>query len=598
VTRVTISPPSTAAARPTLAAPPVVASPTALSVSAIAVAATVSAAIVVALGLASPEPPPAIPRTILACWVSVPYVVAGLISWRRRPDSRLGILMLTAGFVTSANFLVWANNDLLYTLGIATQFLPPVLLLHLFLAFPSGRLTTTGSRRLVGAAYIMVALTIPDVLLGLAAPRNRFGILYAPGFAERLQKVQLLGIATLLVAGTVILIHRRRAAGRPPRRALDVLVEAFSLSLVMIATLLVVGFLELTTIQEPIRLATFAVVGAAPLVFLAGLLQARLQRTSVEGLVAELGERPRPAELQAAVARALRDPSATLAYWVPEFRSWADIDGHQVDLAAPPGRTATVVRHDHTTVAVVLHDATLDDEPELLAAVSAVVGVTVENARLHVELRARVEELRGSRSRILAAEQRARRRLERDLHDGAQQRMVALSLQLGELSRQFDGDAELAARIQTARDTVQESLSELRDLAKGIYPATLTDHGLSVALETLATQATVPVRIVDSLAARPPPAVELAAFYVVSESLTNVMKHARASTVEVRLRTDRALLVVEVSDDGIGGAASDRGSGLRGLADRVEGMGGRIRVRSPAGTGTGTTVRAELPCTP
>jgi signal transduction histidine kinase len=220
--------------------------------------------------------------------------------------------------------------------------------------------------------------------------------------------------------------------------------------------------------------------------------------------------------------------------------------------------------------------------------------MTIENAQLQVELRARLEELRGSRARILQAEQSERRRLERDLHDGAQQRLIALSLELGELGDRLDGDVELRTRIDTVREEVTASLAELRDLARGIHPAAVSDHGLAVALESVATRAGIPVQLIGATPDRLPEPVELAAFYIVCEALANVARHAAASSAVVELHRNAGLLTVEVRDDGIGGASADIGSGLRGLADRVEALGGRLQVWSPVGQGT--RLRAEIPC--
>jgi signal transduction histidine kinase len=243
---------------------------------------------------------------------------------------------------------------------------------------------------------------------------------------------------------------------------------------------------------------------------------------------------------------------------------------------------------------MLLHDSALDDEPRLLSAVVSAIGMTIENAQLQVELRARLEELRGSRARILQAEQSERRRLERDLHDGAQQRLIALSLELGELGDRLDGDVELRTRIDTVREEVTASLAELRDLARGIHPAAVSDHGLAVALESVATRAGIPVQLIGATPDRLPEPVELAAFYIVCEALANVARHAAASSAVVELHRNAGLLTVEVRDDGIGGASADIGSGLRGLADRVEALGGRLQVWSPVGQGT--RLRAEIPC--
>ena len=245
-------------------------------------------------------------------------------------------------------------------------------------------------------------------------------------------------------------------------------------------------------------------------------------------------------------------------------------------------------------MAALLHDASLREEPELLDAVTAAVGIALENARLQSELLARLEELRGSRARILEAAQSERRRLERDLHDGAQRRLVALSLELGLLGERLDSDPETSRALEQARDELVESLHELRELARGIHPAVVAGHGLEVALESLVARAPVPVRLTVDLDGRLPERIEMTAYYLVSEGLANVAKYARAAGAKVDITRRNGELVVEVVDDGVGGANTDGGSGIRGLADRVEALGGRLRVWSPGGGGT--RVRAEIPC--
>jgi signal transduction histidine kinase len=205
-----------------------------------------------------------------------------------------------------------------------------------------------------------------------------------------------------------------------------------------------------------------------------------------------------------------------------------------------------------------------------------------------------VEELRGSRARVVEAGRRERQRLERDLHDGAQQRLVALSLNLGILQTRLDGDSEAGALLAAARTEIAVSLAELRDLARGLHPAVVSDHGLAVAVESLVARAPVPVRLIIDLDGRVGEDVEVAAYYVVCESLANIGKHARATAASVELDRQDGRIVVEVVDDGVGGADTERGTGLRGLADRVEALGGRLRVWTPHGGGT--RVRAEMPC--
>jgi signal transduction histidine kinase len=267
-----------------------------------------------------------------------------------------------------------------------------------------------------------------------------------------------------------------------------------------------------------------------------------------------------------------------------------------VDLPAPDsGRATTLIDREGTSDAALIHDRSLADEPQLLDAVSAAAAIGLENGRLHAELRARLDELRGSRRRVIEAGEQERERLERDLHDGAQQRLIALSLELGLLEARLDGDQETKAGLGQARREIALSLEELRAIARGIHPAVVSGHGLAVALESLAARATVPVRLTVELDDRMPERLEVAAYYVVSESLANVAKHAHASSATVEIAgANGQVVVVEVVDDGVGGADTERGSGLRGLADRVEALGGRLRVWTPHGGGT--RVRAEMPC--
>ena len=552
------------------------------------------AALLILLALNGQDVDGPVLTAVLVCWLTIPYIAAGLVAWKRRPESRLGRLMVIVGFLTAVNFLVWSSNPALFSIGNALQFLPPALYLHLFLAFPRGNLPSRGDRWLAGAAYGAIGLTLLRMIFGEGDSRNLLAWVDEPEVVAALRTMQRVTVSVLLVLGAVRLIIRRRHEGKPLRPAIAYLEDTFPLVLFMLAWLYVVQVLGWEEWLPPTRWATFAIVGVTPIVFLIALLQARLSRASAAELLVELGVNPGPMELEAAVASALRDPSAKLAYWLPEFGSYADVDGQQVEVEEVPGRAATPIVRDGVPVAVLLHDAALSDEPRLLGPVAAATAMTIQNAQLQVELRARLEELRGSRIRIFEAEQLERRRLERDLHDGAQQRLIALSMRLGELRDQLEGDTILVARIDAARQEVTASLAELRDLAHGIHPASVTDHGLAVALESVTTRATVPVDLIGITQDRLPQAVELAAFFIVCEALANTSKHARASSAVVQLDRESTNLIVEVRDDGIGGASLDAGTGLRGLADRVEALGGRLRVWSPVGQGT--RIRAEIPC--
>jgi signal transduction histidine kinase len=372
------------------------------------------------------------------------------------------------------------------------------------------------------------------------------------------------------------------------------MVDSFAVGLLMIAVLFVTGALEGPAF-EPIRRVTFVVIGIAPVAFLIGLLSARLARSAVADLFVELGAGAASDDLRDVLARSLRDPSLALAYWLPEFESWADASGDSMKLPVQDDRRAmTLVERDGTPLAFLLHDGSLRDEPELLDAVSAAAGIALENGRLHAELKARLVELRGSRVRLIEAGSKERKRLERNLHDGAQQRLVALMLELRLVEKRLGGDAKASGALRHARSEIAMSLVELRDVAHGIHPAVVTAHGLGVALESLVARASVPVRMTVDIDERPPEALEVAAYYLVCESLANIGKHAHASSATIEVARNNGQLVIEVADDGSGGADSERGSGLRGIADRVEALDGRLRVWTRHGHGT--RVRAEIPC--
>jgi signal transduction histidine kinase len=533
-------------------------------------------------------------RAAMVDWIIVGYVVAGLIAWRRRRESRFGLLLIAAGFAMAATTLQWSSNRSVYTVGQLLDLLPAVVFAHVFLAFPTGRLVRARERVLVGVGYVTaVGGSLLVLVLGGFDPRNLLAVTSRPGVAEAVQNVQLLVLAAVSLLGVLLLGRGRRGAGHPPRRLLALLVDSFSLGLVTFAALLVAGVFALPGFEQ-LRLATFAVLGLAPVAFLAGVLDARLARSGVAGLLVELRQDP-GADLRDPLARALRDPTLRLAYWLPQYGAWADEAGDPVPVPDPdPGRSVRVIDRDGEHVAALVYDRSLQDEDELVTAVSAAADIALENGRLQAELHARLQELHSSRTRVIEAGQRERQRLERNLHDGAQQRLVAVSLELAVLRERLGGDADASGRVDQMKREVALSLDELRDLARGLHPAVLSGHGLVVALESLAARAPVPVLLSMDLQGRLPDAVEVAAYYVVSESIANVGKHAGAASATVDVTQVGAHLVVEITDNGGGGADTEAGSGLRGLADRVEALDGRLRVWSPVGGGT--RVRAEIPC--
>jgi signal transduction histidine kinase len=534
-------------------------------------------------------------RVLLVWWITLPYIFAGIVAWRRRPDSFFGPLMILAGFATQLSVLQWTSQPLLNTVGQLCDLLVAAVWLHLFLAYPSGRLAGRTERVVVIIGYVAaVGLQVVILMLGGFNDLHLLTVVKLETAAEAVQNVQLLTLSALAVIGVGLLWWRWQSLPRwQRRRPAQILINCFSLSLVMLAVLLTAGTFQLPGF-EIIRLATFTVAGLAPLAFLAGLLDARLAKAGVGQLLVQLRTDPAP-DLRELLAQALRDPTLSLIYWLPQYGSWADQDGNSTTLPKQDsGRRVTLVKQNGEQIAALIYDAALAEEPELVEAVSAAAGIALENGRLEAELRARLRELQGSRSRVVEAQQNERRRLERNLHDGAQQRLVALALELGLLAEQADNDPGTQDRLKHARSEVAESLDELRDIARGLHPAVVSGHGLAVALESLAATTPFEVQLQTDGLPRLPEQLEVAAYYVVSESLTNAAKHAQADRVTVEAGITDDTLMVEIVDNGIGGADSERGTGLRGLADRIEALNGRLRVWSPVGKGT--RVRAEIPC--
>ena len=327
----------------------------------------------------------------------------------------------------------------------------------------------------------------------------------------------------------------------------------------------------------PLAVLTVAALGGA------GLLYRSLVRALLLAPPAPAGSPVR--EL---LAESLGDRSLSIAYWLPDREIFVDETGHPVTLPESGSRRAwTAVERDGRRVAAIVHDAELHTGPELVQAAAAAAALALDNERLKADLRARVEELRVSRVRIVDAADAARRRLERDLHDGAQQQLVSLALDLRVLKARVRDQPEAVALVEEVSEKLATGLAELRELARGIHPAVLTERGLGPAIESLAERVPIPVSCqVDVGAARLAPGIEAAAYFVVSEALTNVVRYAHAHHAWVDIRRSAGNVVVTVRDDGLGGADIAAGTGLRGLADRLSALDGELRVDSPPGHGT------------
>jgi signal transduction histidine kinase len=576
--------------------------------------AVVPAALAAGIGAAAlmadaPHDPAGGAQIAVALLVGWSFVASGLVAWERRPENPTGKVMVATGLAWFAQELSWAQPAWAWTLG---QLLEPAYLLgagYLLTTFPEGRVGTRIQRSILAVAVLIVGpLQLAWLLFGYGddrpcagCPANVLRIADAPGLSEAIVHLQQAIAIGLAIATISLLVARWRSASESRRLAIaPVLVTG------AVAFALILPWTINDAVGDPLRewpdVALQLALAGVPVAFLVGLLRTRLARAAVGDLVMSLGGPLEPGALRAALARALRDPTLTVAYWLPEAARHVDADGRPVVLPdGDAGRAITEVQREGRRIAAIVHDPALADEPELVASAGAAAGLALENERLQAELRARLEELHASRARIVEAAEGERRRIERDLHDGTQQRLVSIAMTLGLAQSRLEADpAAVAPLLGQARAGLSDALRELRELAQGIHPGILTERGLHAALEELARGARVPLDLDVELDARLPERVEAAAYFVVSEALTNVAKHARASAVRVRVTCRNgegggaARAVVEVADDGVGGADGTRGSGLRGLADRVDALGGRLAVVSPEGRGT--ALQAEIPC--
>jgi signal transduction histidine kinase len=485
------------------------------------------------------------------------YITGGVIAFRARQLGRTGTLMTAIGVIWNLdNVAQYVHAFLPYVVWLGGLVDP--LLAQLLLSYPSRALRSRLERAVLAAAYLQVLVVngVRAVFVNLrdyypCPCVHSFPTVRNPAVFNALETEVKIAYVIIGTAVLALVFRRWRRASGPARRALNPLWFAGLATMTALILDAALGFARLTPVQN---------------------------------------------NAEAAVVTVVR-PSLTVCYWEPETRSFVGADGRPADPRPPPGRAATEVTADGAPLAVLVHDSELLDQRPLLDAVAAAARLALENARLQAALAAQLEEVRASRARIVQAGLEERRKVERDLHDGAQQRLLALSLTIAMLSDQLAADPgtgpDLARLAGTARDEINAAIGELRKLGRGLHPAVLTNEGLAAAVETLVALAPLPVTI-QIAPARYPPAVEATAYFVISEALANVARHARASKAEVIACGDGTRLAVEVGDDGIGGAPARGGSGLTGLADRVAALGGRLTITSPAGGGT--TIRAELPC--
>jgi signal transduction histidine kinase len=536
----------------------------------------------------------------LALLVGSSFAVSGLVAWQIRPDNRIGPAMIVTSYLWSISQLHRSQDPVLFTIGDLFEITYLGAIMYVLLTFPSGRLEGAVVR---GLAVVVAILTVPisplhELLRGpneacAGCPPLVVRLADAPAVYTAVHHFHLVAGALAAAAATVVVAYRWYGATAALR---------FAIGPVMWTGAGMCAVLALYVANEAIggpwsaltNVALSLMLAAVPVSFLVGVARTRLARSAVAGLMIELSGPLQPGALQSALSRALHDPSLAIAYWLPDEQRFVDAAGGDIDLpAVEDDRVVTMVERDGRRIAAFIHDPAVDDEP-LMRSVCAAAALALENERLQAELRAQLAEARSSRARIVEATEGERRRIERDLHDGTQQRLVSIAMTLGLAEAKVAKDTAARELIVESRAALSAALGELRELSQGIHSGILSDRGLAPALDDLVTRLRMPVDLEVALDERLPARVETAAYYVVSEGLTNIAKYARATSAHVRVRRENGSALVEISDDGAGGADPMKGSGLRGLRDRVEALGGRFALTSPPGHGT--MIRAELPC--
>ena len=537
-----------------------------------------------------------------ACGVVAGFslLAAGLVMSVARLSGRIADLALLASVAWFAPF--WAGwkggPPLVVSVGTLATGLAFPLLVHVVMAYPTGRLRSSGAQAFVLVVYLEAALSA----LGRALFRdpffdpncwdnctdNVFLVRSFPRVARGIQNADLWFTAVAAAALAALCAYRLVAASPAARRTVaPVLSGGIVLAAATIAHSVALARRPLEDPSDAASLSIF-VVGCGGVILIAlglpwGLLLTRIQRRSVARIVSELGDAPSPGSLESALAKAMGDPDLRIAYWLSSSGSYVDARGRPVEIpVGGPGRAVTPLERDGMRVALVDHAAAIG---ELERELGSAVRLALENERLQAGVLAQLHDLRESRMRIVETGDDERRRLERDLHDGAQQRLLALSyeLRLAGSAAATDGDTETASVLEDATAQAQIALGELRDLAHGIHPAILTEAGLGPALVSLAEASPFPIEIGGLVEERYPSSVEATAYQVVAEAIDDAAQRGGTHAI-VGVTRERDWLVVSVEDDG-----GTRTSEPIRLADRVGAVGGRLDVGA-------ASLRADIPC--
>ena len=536
-------------------------------------------------------------------------IAVGLWVWRERPDELFGRMLVIAGFAWSITMFAESSNSVAYSIGRVGDWLAEAVLVALVLSFPSGRLTGSLERRIMlAAAAIVVLFYLPSALLVdqypvpndvtscvEGCPDNAFmAVASQPGFVDDwFIPLRVLLSVALFAAVLVVLARRIARSGHSTRRALvPVLAVAMLRGALFIAYLLIRGVAPDSPVLNTLGWIYVLTLPGIAVAFGIGLLRSRLaEGRALQDLALGLRRHPSPDQLTTALRRTMDDPSLELAYWVSDAPArWVDAGGRVVDVPAErSGRSLAEVRDGDRRVAAIIHDEALHEDGRFVEAAASLALTSLENQRLTAEVEATLEELRGSRARIQAAADTERRRIERDLHDGAQQRLVALRIGLGLAGDLMREDPARGAQLLEELGTeAEEALEEVRSLAHGVYPPLLADEGLYEALRALGRRSSIETSVAARNVGRYPPEVESAVYFCCLEALQNAAKYAHgAQAMAISVYGGRELRF-SVYDDGAGFVVADAraGAGFTNMRDRLAAVGGELALVSEPGAGT------------
>ena len=547
--------------------------------------------------------------------VAVPLAV-GMYAWFRAPYERFGRLLVAVGAGWSLTALAGSTNSALYSTGRVVAWVVEVAFVWLVLAFPRGRLAGRWDPVLVMAFAGLVLVTYaPTALLGDSypapspwsecradCPGNAFQIVDAqPGFvAHELRSVREALTIVVFLGVAFVLAARIRSATRLTRLALTPVLVVAVARLVVYAVGFAVRRVDRDSPPlEALQWTIALLVPAMAIAFLIGLLRWQLFTAgALQRLARALHDHPDAEQLRVALARTLGDPALKIAFWKGEGTGgWVDAGGDRVDVRTDePGRSVTVVYDGDKRVAAIVHDAALDDEPGVVEAAGNLAAIALDNQHLLSRVRSSLRDVQDSRARMAASADEERRRIERDLHDGAQQRLVALRIKL-ELAEELLPEDPGRGRelLHEIGDETVEALEDVRSLAHGVYPALLTQRGLAEALRDAAVRSPLPVRVDTRRVGRYSPEAESAVYFCCLEAMQNVVKHALGATMIAIRLSDDGRLRFEVTDDGAGFdvTTTPPGNGIANMRDRLEAIGGELIYGS--GVGSGTRVMGIVP---